>query len=211
MRMSKLGSIIAAGAIATLGVAPGAYAFHDGGVAYCEGCHTMHNSQNNVALNNHKPVNNGVPYLLKGSDQSSTCLNCHSGPTQSSYHILTYPIPSAGIPPANETPGGDFAYLQKAYGVAAGARGSPIGKQHHGHNVVAADYGLVSDPDLTYAPGGVYSASNLSCISCHDPHTNLRITETGLDGTFRNGTFKSSKPIATQGSYGAMPTPEEAV
>ena len=40
----KFHTLIAVAAIATFGFAPKAMAFHDGGVAYCDGCHTMHNS-----------------------------------------------------------------------------------------------------------------------------------------------------------------------
>ena len=40
-----------------------AFAFHDGGVAYCGGCHTMHNSENGVMVDPAHP--NGNPYLLK--------------------------------------------------------------------------------------------------------------------------------------------------
>ena len=38
-------------AVAVIGfyAAPAA-AFHDGGVAHCNGCHTMHNSENNATI-----------------------------------------------------------------------------------------------------------------------------------------------------------------
>jgi hypothetical protein len=52
-------------------------AFHDGGVGACEGCHTMHNSINGSAMTTKSPQYQAGSYLLKASDQSSTCLNCH--------------------------------------------------------------------------------------------------------------------------------------
>jgi len=68
--------IVAAGALAAFGFAPKAFAFHDGGVAYCDGCHTMHNSSGNAPMaKNGRPQFNGNAFLLQGSDPSSTCIN----------------------------------------------------------------------------------------------------------------------------------------
>src|SRR5512136_2138180 len=111
MKGLKLILVIMAAALLTIGLSGMAYAFHDGGVASCEGCHTMHNSIGNTAATtvinsssnsikvshtNGKPQFTGVAYLLKGSDQSSTCLNCHSGATLSGYHVFTTPL-AAGV------------------------------------------------------------------------------------------------------------------
>jgi len=214
----KLTWMIAAVAATLLGGAPAARAFHDGGVAYCEGCHTMHNSQNGVALNTHVPAGTGVQYLLKGSDQSSTCLNCHAAATPGSYHVMTWPIPAAGLPPLNEGPGGDFAWLQKSFSVPAGAHGTMPAKQHHGHSIVAADFGLIPDPDIAVAPGGTYSNQNLTCVSCHNPHNNARIVD--ANGTIGHSVtggpggaavFGKSLPIGGSGSYGALPDANQAV
>src|SRR6266498_4415016 len=67
-------------------------AFHNGGAGKCEGCHTMHNSLGGVAITKSGPQFHAGPYLLKSSDQSSSCLNCHqhSGDTApTKYHIST--------------------------------------------------------------------------------------------------------------------------
>src|SRR5512138_247391 len=89
MKTFRISTIIAAGALAAFGLAPKAWAFHDGGVAYCEGCHTMHNSSGNVKMAKNAAAQfNGNAYLLQGSDFSSTCLNCHGAAGQSSYHIM---------------------------------------------------------------------------------------------------------------------------
>ena len=54
-----------------------AYAFHSGGVAECEGCHSMHNSFEGSANVTGMPQFQSGPYLLKAQDQAGTCLNCH--------------------------------------------------------------------------------------------------------------------------------------
>lgn len=195
-----------------------AYAFHDGGVAYCDGCHTMHNSSGNtaVAKKGASTKFQGQAYLLQGSDDSSTCLNCHASaaaPTPTSYHIMTFPAPAAGAAPLNYTPAGDFAWL--SISAAAGTKasyGAPITDkgERHGHNVVAADYSLSADTTLLTAPGGTYPAANLSCVSCHDPHSRARIVDAAGTIAYNQLTLKTL-PIAASGSYGAAPTATEAV
>ena len=103
-----------------------AYAFHSGGVAECEGCHSMHNSFENKANVTGMSQFSSGPYLLKANDQSGTCLNCHNsadtGPT--GYHISTDASKlGPGLPPVEMTPGGDFAWLKKTYNFFV--RGSP--------------------------------------------------------------------------------------
>jgi hypothetical protein len=210
----KTTTIIAAAALMFAGLmASDALAFHDGGVASCEGCHTMHNSKNGAAVNSAVAQFTGVQYLLKGSDQSSTCLNCHAAadaaPTR--YHIMTYPVPADGTAPAEMTPGGDFAYLGKSYSWTTSyyAPGSSAGERH-GHNVIALDFGLIADSTLATAPGGTYAGGNLHCSSCHDPHGQTRIHSDGSQD--RNVTIGvASEPIGESGSYGATPVVGEAV
>lgn len=145
-----------------------AYAFHDGGVGQCGGCHIMHNV-----------LGNNAGWLLPGTDPSSVCLTCHTGTgSSSSYHIAS-PDGSA------MTPGGDFYWMNKDF---TWATGSSSGRSH-GHNIVAQDYGFVSDSLLLVAPGGAYRASDLGCTSCHDPH----------------GKSISGLPVSGSGSYGAVP------
>jgi hypothetical protein len=222
-----LHSMIAAAAIAAFGFAPAALAYHDGGVAYCEGCHTMHNSVGGKTVFKNSSggavgtVGTGVAYLLKGTDQGSTCLNCHASGTAGGYHVMTWPIPGPQVAPGNLGPGGDFAWLQKSYTapVVPNQRSvTPPVKDRHGHNIIAVDYGLVADGTLTVAPGGSYSNQNLTCISCHDPHQNARVvdaagtiahTVTGTPGGA--AVFGKTLPIGGSGSYGALPDANQAV
>jgi hypothetical protein len=179
-----------------------AYAFHSGGVAECEGCHTMHNSHEGEVMRTGSAIGDpsGI-YLLKATDQSGTCLNCHgAGSALNGYHISTQDLSTVANIPQQLTPGGDFSWLKIT--TTFTVRGTQnIGKgQRRGHNVVAADFGYVADPDLSTAPGGSYPAANLSCISCHDPH--------GESRRFADGTYASTGlPIANSGSYNSSADP----
>jgi len=206
MKALKLSLVIMAAALVTIGLSGMAYAFHSGGVADCDGCHTMHNSLGGkaVALKGGSTQFTGYNYLLQGSDQSSTCLNCHAtnGATPSSYHVMTYPIATApGTPPIQRTPGGDFGWIVKNYPAVGHAAASP--GTVHGHQIVAADYGLIPDTTLTTGPGGTYLSANLYCSSCHDPHSSARIVSNPVTTTsiVRGAIGTSAPPISGSGSY----------
>jgi len=191
-----------------------AYGFHSGGVAECEGCHSMHNSLEGSANVTGMAQYQSGPYLLKAQDQSGVCLNCHEAAEAvgSGYHVST-----AGVTwwdsttPVELTPGGDFSWLKKTmhpiYGPGRGGMVFFEGDRH-GHNIVAVDYGFTADKTLTAAPGGTYPAANLACSSCHDPHGRYRrfadasIASTGLP-IFASGSYTSSAaPIAGVSTVG---------
>ncbi len=160
-----------------------AYAFHDGGVGECGGCHSMHSP---------KDQPNGTSYLLAGTDQGSTCLNCHqnaldTGP--SNYHVSTDPSKLTGTgSPLQRSPGGDFAWLKKTY--TWGTNTEPGAS--HGHNIVAIDFTYSADG--TVAPGGTMDATQLTCASCHDMHGQARRLSTGAIAL-------TGAPIVGSGSY----------
>ena len=141
MKGLRLSLMVLAAIFLALGFSGMAYAFHAGGVAECEGCHTMHNSLNGSALTKNTPVGVTNNYLLIGSDASSTCLNCHAADASEpgSYHIMTYPVPGAGSAPVNNSPGGDFAWLQK-YRVHAF-------KMVESHSFIDVAFSFFVDPD----------------------------------------------------------------
>ena len=162
--------------------------FHSGGVAQCEGCHSMHNSLNAQPMNGKTSAN---PYLLMGADPSSTCLNCHhtTSITPNAYKVSSpaNAITSGGRPaPSQLGPAGDFGWSAR-------------------HNIVATDYSYTQDPLLSTAPGGTYPREKLSCISCHDPHGRYR----HLAGSSEQ--FRTGAPIRESGSYGAEPDGATAV
>ena len=183
-----------------------AYAFHSGGVAECEGCHSMHNTFDNSANVTGMPIFTSGVYLLKAQDQSGACLNCHgAGTTLSGYHVSTEGVlPNESVTlPAQMTPGGDFSWLKKSMPYSVRGTGTSQDGEHHGHNINAVDFGYVTDTTLTYAPGGTYPAANLHCSSCHDPHGRYRRFADGSFGT-------TGLPIRNSGSYNSSVDPNAA-
>jgi len=158
-----------------------AFAFHGGGVAHCDGCHSMHNSTDNLRSGDASSAS-----LMKGSDASSTCLNCHNGAAR--YHVS-----SANGSNTNE--GGDFHWVKdNGYTFVEHGNTITVDYNNKGHNVIAADYSMAADPNVERAPGGSYLAANLGCSSCHDPH-----------GQAQGGTSGGAPPISVSGSYGEAP------
>jgi hypothetical protein len=207
MKLVKLSLILAVAVMAIVGLGTTSYAFHDGGVARCEGCHTMHNSFQGGAMAGTGSTTVGAAgtgnplaskaYLLRGSDQSSTCLNCHESATLGSYRVST-PLATmqtnTSTAPVQRTPGGDFGWVK----ILTTTSTSKLAERH-GHNIVASDFGYVADTKNTTAPGGTFVASQLNCISCHSPHNTLRRTD-------ESGTIASTgAPIAASGSYNNSP------
>jgi hypothetical protein len=186
MKGLKVSLVIMAAALLTVGVTGLAYAFHSGGVAECEGCHSMHS-----------PAAGGS-FLLVGATQSETCLTCHehagdTGP--SSYHISTATADiGPGTAPKQRTPGGDFGWLKKTYTWLNGTATETEDGATHGHNIIAPINGYNVDPHNAAAPGGTFPSAQLACNSCHDPHGQYRRR---LDGTIG----KSGGAIWASGSY----------
>lgn len=167
-----------------------AMAFHDGGVAYCAGCHTMHNSQDGAPVDT---VNvGGNAYLLNNGNSSDTCLRCHAAYGQ-----------FAGG--EGYGAGGDFYWLTKTYSWSAHGHTSTSEGESHGHNVLSPAYGLVEDETLDTAPGGDFSSTLLTCTSCHDPHgnQNFRILYGDALGPIYGGgryEFENDAPLAVGNS-----------
>ncbi len=142
-------------------VAAPAAAFHDGGVAHCNGCHTMHNSQDGVLVDPDSP--NGNPWLLVDATPSDVCISCHT-------HVDD-PVGSDPLAPPPLKGAGNFTYLLEDNlndGYAGAA--NPIPGDAAGHNLVAPGHGLAADATHSTAPGGTFPASVMGCTSCHDPH-----------------------------------------
>jgi hypothetical protein len=168
--------------------------FHRGGVARCDGCHTMHNSQNGRVntYNQGGTVGNSHRSLLRAADTSSTCLYCHHDSGNYRQEVLDF-IVSNPPAPQNLTPGGNFGWLKKNFTWTSGS--SP--GDAHGHNIVAQDFGYAADGRMSLGPGGDYPAAELSCISCHDPHGRYRRLADGSE-------LVEGPKIINSGSRGAI-------
>ena len=138
------------------------YAFHEGGVDNCQGCHVIHESQSDQ---NQDSFNTTSPGELKGLDSSSTCLRCHAEEDKF-YNVLS----NDG---STYSAGGDFYWLKKTFTWAENGKLCWSPGNNHGHNVVAVEYSLNQEDTLNSAPGGSYPSSTLGCTSCHDPHSRM--------------------------------------
>ncbi|UCD47954.1 MAG: cytochrome C [Deltaproteobacteria bacterium] len=197
MRAAKILTVVMAATLAAASTSTTSLAFHAGGVAECEGCHSMH-----------APDPAGE-HLLVGDTTSATCLVCHGASGAGSYHIATPPTDlGPGSAPYNITPGGDFGWLEKTYiFVVDGAAVTEDGNSH-GHDINAgafAAWGIITNNATS--PGGTYAQSDLGCPSCHDPHGTYRRTSAGT-------IVQTGFPIKGSGSYPGPendPTTTEAV
>jgi hypothetical protein len=155
---------MAAVAVAVLWAVP-ALAFHDEGVAHCNGCHTMHNSQDGQLVDPDSP--NGNPWLLVDATPSDTCLSCHASGLGA---VLSGPAFDPLVP-APEKGAGNFVFLYED-NINDGHDGAlePVTGDAAGHNLNAPGHGLAPDATLTTSPGGAFPASVMGCTSCHDPH-----------------------------------------
>ena len=175
--------------------------FHKGGAGDCNGCHQKNGSSEDE---DSEGDSDGAAIQLSAADPSSTCLRCHQAPDNASPAADHYVSTSdagmgAGIPPRQMTPGGDFAWLKKDYRWQGGESRGDL----HGHSIVAMEYNYRANATITISPGGSYPASNLSCISCHDPHGNYR--------RLADGSVASSGPaIRGSGSYKGSPDPDSS-
>ena len=143
-------------------IAAPAAAFHDGGVAHCNGCHTMHNSQDGALVDPDAP--NGNAWLLVDATPSDVCLGCHATGLGAVFAVDELnPAPLKGA--------GNFIFLLED-NINDGHNGgiNPILGHAAGHSINAPGHGLSNDPVLTSAPGGTFPSGVLGCSSCHDPH-----------------------------------------
>jgi hypothetical protein len=189
--------------VCAIGLGGTAFAFHSGGVADCAGCHAMHNTPNPTVTGGAPGSATGGPMLLTGTDQSSTCLNCHANPSIGSYHVMTWPFSGGTNPssiPVNRNPGGDFAWLLMNFSYSSHGSTTSNPGGGHGHNIIAADYGMTNLSGYATAPGGTFSSTSLYCNSCHDPHNKMRRDSTGAIQNML-GNITAALPIIGSGSY----------
>lgn len=143
-----------AAALVTLAAFGGrqAIAFHDDGVANCDGCHVTHADAG---------TSDG---LLNAESPSDVCLSCHASSQGSVLGVNTLsPPPQLGA--------GNFVFLlEDELNDTPGGLGTPIPGDAAGHNIVAPGHAMSADSRYPQAPGGGFPSGQLSCTSCHDPH-----------------------------------------
>jgi hypothetical protein len=175
--------------VATVSVSTVAWAFHDGGVAECSGCHTMHNSQDGDYVD--AAHTTGNEYLLNSGNSSDTCLQCHAG----------YGQFGGGT---GYGAGGDFYWVTKTWSWSAHGHAYSSTGDSHGHNVISPVNGIAEDATLANAPGGDFDSSYLTCTSCHDPHgnTNFRLLYGAAGPVYPGGrySFTAGAPLAVGNS-----------
>ncbi len=189
----KLNRMLLLAALAVVVVSAPALAFHDEGVAHCNGCHTMHNSQDGQLVDPDSP--NGNPWLLIDASPSDACLECHASGLGA---VLSGPGFDP-LAPAPEKGAGNFVFLYEDNINDAHAGGAnPVNGDAAGHNLNAPGHNLAPDATLTQAPGGIFPASVLGCTSCHDPHGTTAFRILYSSGRLVNDfySFTNDAPIA---------------
>ena len=139
------------------------FAFHDAGVDHCNGCHTMHNSEDGALVDPNSA--DGNPFLLVDATPSDVCLGCHA----TGYNMLLNG--TATVPIHTLKGAGSFIHiLDDNLNDGHGGATNPIGGDAAGHNLNAPGHDIATDGKLAAAPGGTFPANLMGCSSCHDPH-----------------------------------------
>jgi predicted CXXCH cytochrome family protein len=176
-----------------------AFAFHDGGVAACNGCHVTHASEDGVPT-----VDPNRPALLNEATASEVCLSCHA-------HALGAVLGLDPLFPPPEKGGGNFVFLfEDNLNDAVDGATNPIAGDAAGHNIDAPSYGLTFDARYSLAPGGTFPANQMSCTSCHDPHGNADFRLLRGSGETVGGTV-FSRPAPRARGTALDPGPESPV
>lgn len=181
--------------LVALGLATPLAAFHDGGVAHCNGCHTLHSTEDGTPV---VPAP-GNDYLLLARTASDVCLRCHA-------QNLGSVLGLNPLAPPPEKGAGNFVFLLED-NLYDGPElpPIPIPGDAAGHNLVAPAHGLAADLRWSAAPGGSFPASELGCTSCHDPHGRDTFRMLYGAGPVQDGlaTFVAPAPLASGLGLGA--------
>jgi hypothetical protein len=174
------------------------FAFHDDGVAHCNGCHTMHNSFDGALVDPDSP--DGNAWLLVDATPSDVCLSCHS--VSGSRGVFA----ADPLAPNVLHGGGDFVFLTED--LLQNAHGHTQPGDRAGHNINAPSKLVGPDATLTTAPGAIgtpFPSSSLGCSSCHDPHGNQNFRLLYGIGGIQDGafTFTAAAPVAQASSSAA--------
>ncbi len=161
-----------------------AWAFHEQGVANCNGCHVTHGEGDGAALLG-LSADEG---LLIAESASDVCLLCHEDG-------LGAVLGSDPHFPPPERGGGNFAFLlEDNLNDAPDGTLSPIPGDAAGHNLVSPGHALGRDFRYSFSPGGTFPAAQLGCTSCHDPHGRAGFRLLYGVGEVQGGLFEFTAP-----------------
>ena len=172
-------------ALILAGISEPGLAFHDGGVAACRGCHTMHESEDGQLVVAGED-------LLRAASATDLCLGCHANVNGAVFGLEP-------LLPAPEFGGGNFIFLlEDNLNDSQNGSQNPIGGEAAGHSVVAPSVGLVPDSRWVNGPGGNFPSARLGCTSCHDPHGNGNFRMLYGAGPVQDGlyNFNAEAPLA---------------
>ena len=162
-----------------------AAAFHEKGVANCNGCHVTHGGEVAGGVLVGPSADRG---LLIAESASDVCLVCHA-------RRLGSVLGVDPLVPPPETGPGNFVFLtEDNLNDAPGGALKPILGDAAGHNVVAPGHGLRADPRHSMAPGGTFPSAKLGCTSCHDPHGNASFRMLHGTGAVMDGSATFTRP-----------------
>jgi predicted CXXCH cytochrome family protein len=165
---------------------PAAWAFHERGTANCNGCHTMHNSENGLPMDPSAP--SGEPWMLLAPSATDVCLSCHASANGAVWGRNP-------LSPPPEMGAGNFVFLQEDnVNDASNGATSPIPGRACGHNVTSVIMHGMYDPMYSTSPGGSYPVWSLGCTSCHDPHGNDNFRLLYGTGPVKAGNFFFNYP-----------------
>jgi predicted CXXCH cytochrome family protein len=184
MRWHRLMTALAAGGLVLGGRAA---AFHEEGVANCNGCHVTHTGDPGQLVG---PSADGGQLIAESA--SDVCLLCHA--ERQGSVLGANPL----APPPERGPGNFVFLLEDNLNDAAAGAFTPIPGDAAGHNLVAPGHGLSADPRYGVAPGGSFPSNRLGCTSCHDPHGNDSYRMLRGAGPVMGGlvTFSAPAPVA---------------
>jgi predicted CXXCH cytochrome family protein len=176
-------------------------AFHQKGVANCNGCHLTHGEGVEGGMLVGPSADEG---LLIAESASDVCLVCHA-------ESLGAVLGADPLSPPPERGGGNFVFLvEDNLNDAAGGAFDPILGDAAGHNLVAPGHNLTADARYTLAPGGTFPANQLGCTSCHDPHGNASFRMLNGAGPVMENVFTFANPAPVAAGVDINGPPETA-
>ncbi|MBI5576064.1 MAG: hypothetical protein HY896_06830 [Deltaproteobacteria bacterium] len=134
--------------------------YHSADGLVCSDCHVLHSGEDGAAKPTGTASGGPSAILLKKPSVTDLCLQCHLAPGNAAFKAPAVMTSNGAAPGGTSLPAGDFYWSST----------DPRKGHSPGKTRGAQSSSIPSDPVLTVAPGGNFSANNFDCVSCHDPH-----------------------------------------